>query len=338
MSYIVPDMMINPSEMVGETNTSTNTMDTQPFSGVGLAISPREQLEREDRIKYLKKMSEVKKRVLACDWSPDKINTAFGFKYVSDGKIMRNIMPILVACGVDFIVNYDNPVELKPLDKMQHWIVDTHAYFVDVDTGYIGDRLYAPGEGSDSSSGSLYKAKTFGRKTILVSYFGITDNIELDGPLMDRIGSGFKPKSEEETAEIKAKISDVAIKPNPPAPKAKESKPKAPKKAEDAPETPVEGTDAPKDVPKPPKASKASKKAPESDAEDDLCLDDYMPAFAISDVQLKAAQKSIAKWHNALKDGKITQDKMDQVLNSFKMVSSMSSLISFMREHATVPE
>ena len=63
-----------------------------------------------------------------------------------------------------------------------------------------------------------------------------------------------------------------------------------------------------------------------------------MPAFAISDVQLKAAQKSIAKWHEALKDGKITQDKMDQVLNSFKMVSSMSSLISFMREHATVPE
>ena len=116
-------------------------------------LSDIENLEREDRIKFLKKMNEVKKKVLACDWTPDKVNTGFGYKYVSDGKILRNIMPILAACGVDFIVNYSNPVELKPLDKMQHWIIDTHAYFVDIDTGYIGDRLFAPGEGSDAASG-----------------------------------------------------------------------------------------------------------------------------------------------------------------------------------------
>lgn len=295
-------------------------------------LSDIENLEREDRIKFLRKMNEVKKKVLACDWTPDKVNTGFGYKYVSDGKILRNIMPILAACGVDFIVNYDNPVELKPLDKMQHWIIDTHAYFVDIDTGYIGDRLYAPGEGSDAASGSLYKAKTFGRKTILVSYFGITDNIEID-TVYDKMGGGFKPRTEEETVEIKAKISDVAMKP--PAPKAKNMP-----KPKEATETPQEGEKAEESTStpaKPAKPVKAPSKEKGSTAEYVLGVN-LFPKFTVSTVQLKAAQKVIDRWDKACKDGTVTHERYEKVIDDFKEVTSINELIDFMKSHAEVEE
>lgn len=295
-------------------------------------LTDRELLEREDRIRYLKKMNEVKKMVLACDWAPDKVNTGFGYKYVSDGKILRNIMPILATYGVDFIVNYDNPVELKPLDKMQHWIIDTHAYFVDIDTGYIGDRLFAPGEGSDSVSGSIYKAKTFGRKTILVSYFGITDNIEID-TVYDKAGTGFKPRTEEETVEIKAKIADVAMKP--PIPKTKNM----PKPKDEA-ETPVEGKDEGEgtQIPsKPAKPAKAPSEKKGSTAEFVIGVNIF-PKFTVSAVQTKAAQKVIDKWDKASVEGRIPRAKYEEVIEAFKSITSMPELIDFMKGYAEVVE
>lgn len=297
-----------------------------------MGLSDREKLDREDRIKFLKKMNEVKKKVLACDWSPDKVNTGFGYKYVSDGKILRNIMPILAACGVDFVVNYSNPRELKPLDKMQHWIIDTDAYFIDIDTGYVGDRLFAPGEGSDAASGSIYKAKTFGRKTILVSYFGITDNIEID-TVYDKASGVYKPRTEEETVEIKAKISDVAMKP--PAPKSKNMP-----KSKDATETPQEGdkadegTSAPA---KPAKPVKAPSEKIESTAEHVLGVN-LFPKFTVSKVQLRAAQKVIDRWDKACKDGKITHERYETVIDDFKKVTSINELIDFIKAHAEVEE
>jgi hypothetical protein len=295
--------------------------------------------EKEDRIKFLKKMNEAKKEILACDWTADKMNTAFGYKYVSDGKIMRNIMPILVNKGIDFAISYSCAQELKPLDKMQHWTVVASAYFTDCDTGYRGDVLTAPGEGSDSAAGSLYKAKTFAKKTILVSYFGITDNIDLDSPINDRVSNPFKPKSEEETAVIKSKIDSMTV----PVPPKADAKPKTPVKLNGNMPSKAKEVKAEPEPVKEVKVAETPSETPSADSEDNFnphCEigKDYFTKYAINPVQVKAGQKVLDKWETAYKDGKISKERLIRLHDELRMVESLSGFVEFISLNSKVSE
>lgn len=185
-----------------------------------------EAKENKERIAFLKKKNEARKKASTLDWSKDKAlsyNGKLGYKYLSIDKMKRNLLPVFMDVGLDFKTEYETVTKQDAIGQMaQHWIVECVITLTDVDTGYF-ETTRVFGEAGDSGDKAIAKAGTYALKTWLADTFMLIDGVDPDQG-SDTIGSrAFTPKTDKEQEEVKSKVFEQAV----PVP-AKPAKPAVP--------------------------------------------------------------------------------------------------------------
>ena len=197
-----------------------------------------EEMNGSERVAFLKKKSMARKKAMELDWSKDKMfsyGNKPGFWYLSIDKMKRNLLPVLVECGLDFKFDYGNLVKQEPIGSMsQHWVLECTATLTDIDTGY-SESTVVLGEAGDSGDKALGKASTYALKTFLADTFMLIDGIDPDQGTEQSAGNrNFVPKTDKEQEDVKSKVFANGIAPATPV--------ETPQKA---PEQPVQATKKP---------------------------------------------------------------------------------------------
>lgn len=188
---------------------------------------------KEDRIAFLRKKNEARKKSMLLDWSKDKAlsyNGKLGYRYLSIEKMKRNLLPVFTDCGLDFRFEYSNLIKQESASAAmsEHWILECTAILTDIDTGY-SERTIVYGESADSLDKGVAKASTYALKTWLADTFMLIDGVDPDQGADNSTTRVFVPKSDKEQEEVKSKVFENAVPvPKPAAPVVTPAVPKQP--------------------------------------------------------------------------------------------------------------
>lgn len=132
-----------------------------------------------------KKLLEMQKRVVGLG----KDTKSFGYQYVSGGKVLENLKPIMNEVGLllkQEIVGVEKEridYKAKSGEKSEIWYgVNFKFTWIDVDTGEIDENMFYASGMNDWEKG-LGSALTYAERYFLLKYFHInTDEDDIDNP------------------------------------------------------------------------------------------------------------------------------------------------------------
>lgn len=179
-----------------------------------------------DRERAYRKFNAFRADVLRCDWGDDKYMSSgsYGYGYITSDKCRRNIAPLLVKHGLEFIPVFSD-LEYQPTygNISNHWTVKLTARLIDLDTGYeMVSSAY--GECGESGDKGVIKAQTCAIKQWILTTNLLADGVDVDA--MDYGTGTYQRRTPEEETEVRSKVLDQGIKPRS---KAEEPKTEAPK-------------------------------------------------------------------------------------------------------------
>ena len=310
-----------------------------------------EEFSKEDRIAFLRKKNEARKKSMVLDWTKDKMLTlkgSGGYKYLSVEKMKRNLLPIFIGAGLDFKVDYQTIEQRGEAGYMsQHWTVECNITLTDVDTGY-SETTKVFGESGDSGDKAVAKAGTYALKTWLADTFMLIDGVDPDEAVNDGGNRVFIPKSEKEQEEVKSKVFAQAI---PPAPSAEQTaeKPKpnnVPGTLKDSGDPTVPVPPAPKTVPPVPSAPKVKvaippvpkpalpkKEMSEAERKVEQLKVEKLESFVPSVAQNNMFNRIFAYYGQLGKQGQITAEFAEQLAKDRSEVGNNSEAVSFIKKY-----
>lgn len=293
-----------------------------------------EENERRPRGLY-EKINALRGDVIRLDWTKDGY-ASFGktsYKYLPTDKIKANLAPYFHKRGLEIQIKFYGLQFLPAVGNMtQHVVLILDATIIDIDSGEsLTDTVY--GEAADSGDKAIGKAQTYAIKSWASNKFLIADGMDPDD--VDMPGSGFKPKTPQESEGVRSKILEQGIKPTVPVP-AVPAAPQAPaappapvveeKPAEPVAEAPVEApvpTPAPVPAPVPTPVS-----APAVEP-----LEGQPNKFKLSAAHQKAIKKITDVWDAALAGQKVGQEEYDAMKQALDAIASPADTMSFINSY-----
>ena len=293
-----------------------------------------EENERRPRGLY-EKINALRGDVIKLDWAKDGY-ASFGktsYKYLPTDKIKANLAPYFHKRGLELQIRFYGLQFLPAVGNMtQHVVLQMDATIIDIESGEsMTDTVY--GEAADSGDKAIGKAQTYAVKAWASNKFLIADGMDPDD--VDAPGSGFKPKTPQESEGVRSKILEQGIKPTVPVP-AVPAVPHVPapvpapvaeeKPAEPVPEAPVEApapTPAPVPAPVPTPAP-----APAVEP-----LEGQPNKFKLSAAHQKAIKKITDAWDAALAGQKVSQEEHDAMMKALGTIASPADTMSFINTY-----
>lgn len=315
----------------------------------------------KEEIKYrsalYKKKNKLRELMMKCDWKKDGFMLLGGKRvdYITSEKIVRNFAPLLTQVGLEIECGFKDPVRLDPFGSRaeEHWVSTFYIQYIDIDTGYATRENTYQGEGMDQRDKALKKANTDAQKLWLLADFKIGEGIDPDAGTNDTVGA-YIPKDEEEKVEIKTKIAAAAIKPKAPAPKPKTEEPEevkvADQKVAEAEEQIKETAEkvvkviekAEEEVKNAPVKPKAPAPKPKAAPKDTAVTNTIAPGAntdfckTISEAQKKPLVGLFSKWSAAHDSGAVTDEKFDEVKETYANIGSNRDIIKFLAEYREI--
>lgn len=269
-----------------------------------------------------RRIGDFRKDILTQDWEDDKnfvIGSTLKFKYISVDKMKRNLAPLFVKHGLDLSLKFYDLKSWPAVGQMsQHWTIQLDVKLTDISTG-ASETSTVFGEAADSGDKGVFKAQAGAIKQWAFSKFFIADGYDpLEEPT-PAVGK-FRPLSDDEEAEAKAKIAKHAVKPKAPA---KETPKKAPASAPVASKTESKATTSSKPV----KADSEPVKATKEEAP----KKGKIPAPIMNTMD-----NIVEKWNKAAKEGKISVEKYNAMSSARIDVSSGPEAADFIKKFMKV--
>lgn len=285
-----------------------------------------EENERRPRGLY-EKINALRGDVIKLDWTKDGY-ASFGktsYKYLPTDKIKANLAPYFHKRGLELQIKFYGLQFLPAVGNMtQHVVLQMDATIIDIDSGdSITDTVY--GEAADSGDKAIGKAQTYAVKSWASNKFLIADGMDPDD--IEAPGSGFKPKTPQESEGVRSKILEQGIKPTVPVP-AVPAAPHVPAPvptpvAEEKPAEPV--PEAPAPVP-----SLVPSPVPTPAVE---ALEGQPAKFKLSAAHQKAIKKITDAWDAALAGQKVSQEEHDAMMKALDAVASPADTMSFINTY-----
>ena len=301
-----------------------------------------EPASKEDRVAFLQKKNEARKRAAVLDWEKDKAMSFGGkpgYRYLSIDKMKRNLLPVFMSVGLDFKLDYKSIEQHNEIGAMsQHWTIVCEVTLTDVDTGY-SETTTVFGESGDSGDKAIGKASTYALKTWLADTFMLIDGIDPDADSSEAFAPKvFTPKTDKEQDEIKSKAFSNGIKPNEPAkpaepesepaPQPSEPKPAAPKPA--APKAPAKPTL--KDSGDPTEKKPATEKKPGEVAIEKL-KEEAAASFKPTVPQQNMINNILARMSEKAKAGKMSNEEYETFTKELSELRNNSMAVAFIKKY-----
>ena len=265
------------------------------------------------RLAIYRKVNAMRADVLKADWRPDKFyvikkeNTRVD--YVSVGKMKANLNPIFAAHGVDYDLDFGEPIPVGTSGS--HFIVPLKVMMVDIETGaWCVDRVN--GEAIDMGDKAVGKAQSYAMKQWLSNRFMISDGSDPERGDTQEIPTFSKPKPKTEddaqsqtlgTEEDKKEVPEE----KPRKTKAKKEEPKVPEETETA----EDGTTHPLSV------EDATKHLPD----------------VLNTPQVKMIVNTVTKARQMFDKGLIAQAAYDQVADAARAVKGPGDGMAFIQKY-----
>lgn len=267
---------------------------------------------------FRKKVREVRKGVNSLDWTPDKsvliAKSGNKYDYISIAKIKSSFAPLLEEAGLDLDMDiiWDSLRILESVKGETHVILAVKWTLIDVDTGYSHSEVVL-GESSDMGDKAVTKAQTYSLKSWLSSKFLLAEGDMPDISEQEVGPRQFVKKSPDEEKEIRSRILEKGVAPNP------EPKPKPESEAKD-----VDEPKAIKESPKP-KVAEVPKEPKETTAEGGKFKP--MPA------QAKAIENITKKWEEKAKSGGVSVEDYNRMSMECASISSAAEAVEFIKKY-----
>jgi len=304
--------------------------------------------EDSERVAFLKKKNEARKKASMLDWEKDGVYSAggrIGYRYLTVAKMKRNLLPIFMECGLDFKFDYQNLQKFEAIGNMsQHWVLECTATLTDVDTGY-SETSVVYGEAGDSGDKALGKASTYALKLWLSNTFMLIDGIDSEGSDGEGMSRTFIPKSDREQEEVRSKVFANGIKPDdakpekvltPVTPKAT-TKGVTPKKKEVKPpsedEVPKTEEKPAEPVKEEPVKEEPAKEMTEAEKALDKLKEQAKAEFKLSVPQQKIIDRIVAQWSEKGKNGEITNEQAAEFAKERSEIFDNKSAIAFIKKY-----
>ena len=281
-----------------------------------------EENERRPRGLY-EKINALRGDVVKLDWAKDGY-ASFGktsYKYLPTDKIKANLAPYFHKRGLELQTRFYGLQFLPAVGNMtQHVVLQMDATIIDIDSGdSITDTVY--GEAADSGDKAIGKAQTYAVKSWASNKFLIADGMDPDD--IEAPGSGFKPKTPQESEGVRSKILEQGIKPTVPVPAV----PAAPHVPAPVP-TPVAAEKPAEPVPEAPAPVPSPVPSPAVEA-----LEGQPAKFKLSAAHQKAIKKITDAWDAALAGQKVGQEEYDAMKKALDAVASPADTMSFINTY-----
>ena len=281
-----------------------------------------EENERRPRGLY-EKINALRGDVIKLDWTKDGY-ASFGktsYKYLPTDKIKANLAPYFHKRGLELQIRFYGLQFLPAVGNMtQHVVLQMDATIIDIDSGdSITDTVY--GEAADSGDKAIGKAQTYAVKSWASNKFLIADGMDPDD--IEAPGSGFKPKTPQESEGVRSKILEQGIKPTVPVPAV----PAAPHVPAPVP-TPVAAEKPAEPVPEAPAPVPSPVPSPAVEA-----LEGQPAKFKLSAAHQKAIKKITDAWDAALAGQKVGQEEYDAMKKALDAVASPADTMSFINTY-----
>ena len=281
-----------------------------------------EENERRPRGLY-EKINALRGDVIKLDWTKDGY-ASFGktsYKYLPTDKIKANLAPYFHKRGLELQTRFYGLQFLPAVGNMtQHVVLQMDATIIDIDSGdSITDTVY--GEAADSGDKAIGKAQTYAVKSWASNKFLIADGMDPDD--IEAPGSGFKPKTPQESEGVRSKILEQGIKPTVPVPAV----PAAPHVPAPVP-TPVAAEKPAEPVPEAPAPVPSPVPSPAVEA-----LEGQPAKFKLSAAHQKAIKKITDAWDAALAGQKVGQEEYDAMKKALDAVASPADTMSFINTY-----
>ena len=298
------------------------------------------------------RFNAFRKDALACDWAPDKylsLPSNKGYQYISSDKCRRNIAPLLVKHGLEFVPEFSD-LTMHPAygNVPNHWSVKLTAHLVDCETG-ISQTSVVYGECGDTGDKGIIKAQTAAIKQWILQNNLLADGMDPDGVAdsAENAGGTFHKKSPAEEAEVKSKVLSQGIKPAEPAkPRKPAEKPKevpkeAPKEAskEEPKEEPVkEPEKAPESEEKAEEVSKpvAEPEVPEEPAKKLVKKEELAPVAInpeLAPIHKNAIGKILARFEERAKAGQIGPEEYNEMSMECAEIKTKADAVRFIKKY-----
>ena len=263
-------------------------------------------MERDDRIRFFKKMNEVRKESLTLDWETDKtipIGRGGGYRYISIYKMKRNLAPVFAKYGIELLPKYSE-LQTFQVGPATQFSIKLEIRLTDVDTGYTEiAETYGCAPASDKGPTI---AMSFAMKQWLSDQFMLIDGIDPEDATTPVVAtSKFTVKTPEEIEAAKSKIFSAGV------PPAKEEK---------AAEAPAEPAEAPK---------KAEVKE-ESTGESGMSLDRLK---AIPTPHANAIEKIISIRTKWAQEGKMSVEDYNKMSGDYLEIVDSLSAVAFIKKY-----
>lgn len=285
-----------------------------------------------ERVAFLKKKNEARKRASALDWEKDGIFSMggrVGYRYLTIAKMKRNLLPVFTDVGLDFKFDYNCAEQHEAIGNMsQHWVLQCTATLTDVDTGY-SEVTTVYGQSGDSGDKAIAKASTYALKTWLSDTFMLIDGIDPDQGV--EAPKAFTPRSDREQEEVKSKVFENAVKP--PEAEEKKLRPVTPKTAKGV--VPKKADDKPKEEAEDAPASEPEQTEEKSDGEKALenLKKQAKAEFKMSTPQQKIVDNIVAKWSEKAKNGELSTEEYEQFSKDRSEIYNNTTAIAFIKKY-----
>ena len=265
-------------------------------------------MERDDRVKFFKKMNEIRKESLTLDWETDKsiqIGRG-GYRYISIYKMKRNLAPVFAKHGIEILPKYTD-LQTFQVGPATQFSIKLEIRLTDVDTGYT-ETAETYGCAPAGDKGPTI-AMSFAMKQWLSDQFMLIDGIDPEDATTPIIASSkFTVKTTEEVEAAKSKILSAGL------PTEKEEK---------AAEAPVEAAEAPK------KAEVKEEPTGESGM-------DLERLKAVPKPQANAIEKIISIRTQWAKDGKMSVEEYNTMSGDYLDIVDSLSAVAFIKKYKVI--
>lgn len=280
---------------------------------------------------FLTRLNAFRDEVQRCDWTCDKflsLGGNKGYSYISSDKCRRNIAPLLVKHGFEFIPVFSE-LTLHPSygNIPNHWTVKLDGTLKDVATGRtITATTY--GECGDSGDKGAIKAQTAAIKQWILTTQMLTEGID---PYDDTTpaGGSFRKQTPEEVEEVKSKILSRGVAAEPkPEPKAE---PKAEPKVEVTGEENLDGPrETPKEAPKeePKEEPKETPQEPSETFKGDVTLPE-----GLSPIHRAAVEKILQRYTQGAANGTVSPVEFNQMAMDIADIEDAKDAVAFIKKY-----
>lgn len=316
------------------------TVAPEEDAPVQVGLSPEESARR--------RFNCFRKEALACDWAPDKYLSLpgnKGYQYITSDKCRRNIAPLLVKYGLEFVPEFSD-LTFQPLygNITNHWSVKLTAHLVDCETG-ITQTSVVYGECGDTGDKGIIKAQTAAIKQWILQNNLLADGMDPDGMAdsAETAGGTFHKKSPAGEAEVKSKVLSQGIKPaepakpRKPAEKSKEAPKEAPK--EEPKEEPVkEPEKVPESEEKAEEVSEpvAEPEVPEEPAKKPSKKEELAPVAInpeLAPIHKNAIGKILARFEERAKAGQIGPEEYNEMSMECAEIKTKADAVRFIKKY-----